>query len=126
MSYEDKMRKKMWARLTPEEMALAPLLKGEKIDLTKNEQLFYQFNRDRIGIEKQVEREKYDPLAKDVSDLRQAVDNKGWTKDKTKKLIGFIPNDIYFTHPWFSPNLSKKERDENIQKFFQMFPKFRI
>lgn len=128
MSYEDKMRMLAWVKPEKKDRLLARMLKGEKVNIQDDEDLFFQVNRNRLSLEDQMKRSKYNQLANHVKDAREVVDDKkyGFTKDKKMRYLGEIPADIYFTHPWFSPNLAKAERDANIRKFFKMFPAFRI
>ncbi len=128
MSYEDKMRILSWVKPEKKDRLLARMLKGERVNIQGDEDLFFHVNRERLSLEDQMKRDKYKPLADHVKNAREVVDDKkyGFTKDKKMRYLGEIPADIYFTHPWFSPNLSKLERDANIRKFFAMFPAFRI
>jgi hypothetical protein len=125
MSYEDKMRALRWAKPENKDILFAKLLKGEKIDLHKDEDLFYQINVDRVSMEKHMSRDKYKPLAQHMKDTRQVLTNiDGKTVQGHFRYKGEIPADLYFTHPWFSPNLPIEEKKANIEKFFRMFPDF--
>lgn len=126
MTYEDKMRLLAHVRPEKKDELLMRIARGEIVDITKDEDLFYQINIDRVGMEKLVEREKYRPLVEHMKDARDVMTNEGWNKDKTRKYLGEIPAELYFTHPWFSPTLSKEEKDKNIRKFFKLFPQFGI
>ena len=127
MTYEEKARLLSWVKPEKKDYLLAQLIKGQTIDLHKDEDLFYQINVDRMPMEKVMDRNKYKPLADHVKQTRQYIDDPwyGKTKDKKMRYLGEIPSEIYFTHPWFSPSLPKEERDANIRKFFNMFPAFR-
>jgi hypothetical protein len=125
LNYEDKMRMLKWVTPTEKDKLLARLIKGETIDLHKDEDLFYQINIDRLPMEKVMNRDKYKPLAQHMKDTRTVLHTvEGKTIGGHFRYKGEIPADIYFTHPWFSPTLSKEERDANIEKFFRMFPDF--
>lgn len=127
MDYETKMRMMSWVKPEKKDALLLRLIQGHSIDLHKDEDLFYQINRDRVSIEKQVSREKYRPIANHMKEARKVMHTvEGKTVEGNFRYKGDIPADIYFSHPWFSPTLSKEERDKNIDKFFRMFPAFSI
>ena len=119
MTYEEKMRMLTWVKPEKKDILLARILAGERVNITKDDDLFFQINRDRLPIEKQVERDKYQPIVDHVKASRHLMKN-----GKHMKYKGEIPADLYFTHPWFSPMLPKHERDANIKKFFELFPDF--
>ena len=119
MSYEQKMRALRWAKPDTKDLLFAKLVRGETVDITKDEDLFFAVNRNHASIESQVEREKYRGITEHVKNSRGIM-----TGNKKMKYLGEIPMDLWLTHPWFSPNLPKKERDANIAKFFRMFPAF--
>ena len=130
MTYEEKMRSMAWIKPEKKDIILARILKGEKsVDITKDEDLFYRVNVDRIPMEELINKRvaKYSGLAEGMKAVRQnlADPDFGKTKDKKLRYLGEIPEEIYFTHPWFSPLLSREERDANIKRFFNMFPAFR-
>lgn len=108
-----------WCKPDKKDELFVRLMKGEKIDLHKDEDLFYHINRDRVSMEKQVERSKYDAIARHAKHAKEILRN-----GKRLRYKGEIPMDLWLTHPWFSPSLSKEERDANINRFFKMFPKF--
>lgn len=125
MNYEDKMRAMKWVTPEKKDELIARLLLGQKIDLHKDEDLFYQINMDRVSMEKHMTRDKYKPLANHMKDTRRVLKNiDGKTVEGHFRYKGEIPADLYFSHPWFSPTLSKEERNKNIEKFFRMFPDF--
>lgn len=127
MNYEQKARMMRWARPEKKDELLFRIWKGERVDITKDEDLFFQINRDRISMEKQMERDKYKPLANHMKETRKVLHNvEGKTVEGHFRYKGEIPADIYFTHPWFSPTLSKEERQANIERFFRMFPDFSV
>lgn len=127
MRYEDKMKALKWAKPTIKDQLLAQVLQGKTIDLHKDEDLFYQVNIDRISMDKHMTREKYRPLANHMKNTRQVLKNiDGKTIEGHFQYKGEIPADLYFTHPWFSPTLSKEERKANIEKFFRLFPDFSV
>lgn len=128
MTYEDKMRLLAWVRPEKKDELLARIARGEVVDITRDEDLFYRLNVDRMPIEKLMDRNKYKPLAEHVKQTRSHIDDPWYGKTKGKKMryLGEIPADIYFSHPWFSPNLPKHERDANVRKFFNLFPAFRV
>lgn len=114
-----------WAKPTVKDQLLAQVLQGKKIDLHKDEDLFYQVNMDRVSMEKHMSRDKYKPLADHMKETRKVIKNiDGKTMEGHFRYKGEIPADLYFSHPWFSPMLSKEERKANIDKFFRLFPDF--
>jgi hypothetical protein len=127
MTYEDKMR--LLANVRPEKKdeLLLRISRGEVVDITKDEDLFFQINVDRISMERQVEREKYRPLVDDLKEYRKNLNDPKFGASKGKKLryLGEIPEHLWFTHPWFSASLSVEERTANVKKFLNLFPAFR-
>jgi hypothetical protein len=128
MNYEQKMRMLQWVKSEKKDELLMRIARGETVDITKDEDLFYRINVDRMSMDKVMDRDKYKPLAEHVKQTRAHIDDPQYGKTKGNKMryLGEIPADIYFTHPWFSPNLPKEERDANVRKFFNQFPAFRI
>lgn len=125
MTYEEKMRMLSWVKPENKDILLTKLCMGQQIDLHKDEDLFYQINRDRIPMERSMNREKYRPIANHMKETRKVLHTiDGKTKAGHFRYRGEIPADIYFTHPWFSPLLSNEERQKNIERFFKLFPDF--
>lgn len=125
MTYEEKARLLAWVKPEKKDELLLRLCMGKTIDLHKDEDLFYQINRDRVSMEKQVNRNKYKQIANHMKETRKVLNTvDGKTVQGRFKYKGDIPADLYFTHPWFSPTLPKEERDANIERFFHMFPDF--
>ncbi len=128
MTYEEKMRLLQYVKPENKDELLLRIARGETVDITKDEDLFYQINVDRMSIEDAMNRDKYKPLAEDMKEVRKHLHDPLYGKTRggvTKRYLGEIPDHIYFTHPWFSPHLSKEERSANIKKFLNMFPMFR-
>ena len=117
------------ARCKPEykDILLMKLIKGERIDLTKCEDLFYQVNKDRVTLEQFVSRDKFKQQAKNVKVQREYLHDPRTAKTKGGKLrwLGDIPDEVYFSRPEFSPQLPKEERLRNIKKFLNTFNQFR-
>ncbi|SRR5260221_4565191 len=129
MSYEDKMRFLANVRPEKKDELLMKLAKGEIIDITKDEDLFFQINVDRMPIEQLMNRQCYVDDAEDLAKVKRHLHDPRYGKMKggsLKRWICDIPTKLWFTHPWFSPTLPKAERDANIRKFANLFPKFRI
>lgn len=130
MTYQEKME--LLARCKPEKKdeILYRIWKGErKVNITADEDLFFQLNADRMSMEDFVNKRahKYEDFATELKTTKEGLYDKkyGETKGKKMRYLGEIPSDIYFTHPWFSPKLPREERDRNIKRFLNMFPKFR-
>lgn len=127
MTYEEKMRMMSWVKPEKKDELLLRLVRGETINLHKDEDLFYQVNRDRVSMERQVNRDKYKHIANHMKETRKVLHTvDGKTLQGQFRYKGDIPADIYFTHPWFSPTLPKEERDRNIDRFFKLFPDFSV
>ncbi len=120
-SYEEKMRALQWVKPDKKDEILYKILRGDKsVDITGDKDIFNQVNVDRLSMDKLLDRDKYKGIANHAKAAKEIM------KDGKKlRYKGEIPADIYFTHPWFSPLLDKKERDANIEKFFNMFPRFK-
>jgi hypothetical protein len=126
LSYEQKMRLLSLCKPEKKDMMLYRLWKGEKIDITQDEDLFFQVNKDRVSLDEFTSRDKFKASAKDFKKVKEAVDPKNMSKEGKLRHIGDIPPEIYFSRPEFSPLLDKKERDKNIRKWLNQFNAFRI
>jgi NMD protein affecting ribosome stability and mRNA decay len=127
LSYEQKME--LLARVKPEykDVLLLRLMKGERVDITKDEGLFYQINADRMSMEDFTNRDKFKHDAEAVKrEKANILDTAhGVSRGKKMRWLGDIPAEIYFNRPEFSPLLPKAEREANIKKWFNMFPTFK-
>ncbi len=127
MEYEE-MQKRL-AQCVPEKKdeLLLRILKGEKVDITQDSDLFYLINKDRVSIDEFTNRDKFKAAAEDMKRHKQHIYDTHYGKSRNNKLrwYGDIPTEIWFSRPEFSPLLDKKERDNNIRKFFNKFPMFR-
>jgi hypothetical protein len=126
--YEEKMRIMSQVKLEAKDIILARILKGERcVDITKNEDMFYAVNKDRVTLERFTNRDKFKQEADNVAWQRQLLHDPEYGKSKGKKMrwLGDIPADVYFSRPEFSPMLSPDERQANIRAFLNKFPKFR-
>lgn len=127
MTYQQRME--LLARCKPEykDILLMKLIKGERIDITKDEDLFYQVNKDRVTLEQFVNRDKFKQQANNVKMQKEYLHDPrmGKTKGGKFRWLGDIPDEVYFSRPEFSPTLPKEERLANIKKFLNMFPTFR-
>lgn len=130
MTYEERMRLLQYCRPDKRDILFARLLKGEQVDITKDSDLFYQINADRMSMDAFMDRNEFVEDAKEITNLKQTLKDTKYGKTGYKKglkrWICDIPPKVWFTHPWFSPMLPKEERDANIRKWANMFPKFRI
>ena len=123
--YEEKM--KMLANCKPEykDILLARILRGETVDITKDEDLFYQVNKDRVSLDEFTNRDKFKASAKDMKRMKSHIDP-NHKSASGMKLIGEIPPEIYFSRPEFSASLPKEERARNIKKWLNTHTVFRI
>lgn len=127
ISYEQRMR--LLAQCKPEykDKLLLRILKGENVDITRDSDLFYQINKDRVSLEEFTNRSKFKPAAEATKSMKQHMldPRTGRSRGKQLRWLGDIPAEIYFSRPEFSPTLAKGERDRNIKKFLNSFPTFR-
>lgn len=127
MTYQQRME--LLSRCKPEykDILLMKLIKGERIDITKDEDLFYQVNKDRVTLEQFVNRDKFKQQAHNVKLQKEYLHDPRTAKTKGGKFrwLGDIPDEVYFSRPEFSPLLPKEERLANIKKFLNTFPTFR-
>jgi len=127
MNYEEKM--KALAECKPEykDILLYKILKGEIVDITKDADLFYQINKDRVSLNEFTERDKFKAAAQQVKNLKGVMTDPVSGKSKGKKIrwLGDIPAEIFFSRPEFSPLLSKEERTANIKKWLNEYHIFR-
>lgn len=94
-------------------------------------------NADQWLIEKggyQIVPEEVDVnMAKSINEsLKEARDNKGWTKGKQGKLLGRIPYDILYNFAWAHGVPTEKQsqwysenKGENYIKLMNEFPMFK-
>lgn len=127
MTYEEKMRLLAQCRPEKKDLLLARILKGEKVDITQDSDLFYQINKDRVTLEEFTNRDKFKAEANAMKYQKQGLYDKNHGKFKQGKgrWLGDIPAEIFFSRPEFSPQLTKEERLKNIKKFLNDFPVFR-
>lgn len=127
MNYEQKMN--LLANLKPEkkDMILARILKGERhVDITGDEDLFYQVNKDRVSLDEFTERDKYKLAAEDMKIAKQTIldTQHGVSKGKKMRWLGDIPSEIFFSRKEFQTG-DKKEREKNIRNWLNKFSTFR-
>lgn len=126
MTYEARMRLLAVCRPEKKDLLLLKLAQGEVIDLTKDSDLFYHINADRMSMEEWMKQDKFQHHIQSMKDLKDSLSDKGKTKEGTMRLIGEIPLSVYYTRPEFSPKLPPAERARNIKKFLNENPVFRI
>lgn len=129
MDYEEKM--KILANCKPEkkDMILLRILRGEKgIDITQDEDIFFQVNKDRMSMEQYVNRDKFIADAKFMHEYKRDLHDTthARTKSKAMRELGQIPAEIYYARKELSdPMIPRHERLKNIKKFLNDFPAFR-
>lgn len=124
--YEIKMQ--MLAECKPEkkDLLLLKLLRGQTVDITKDADLFFQVNKDRVDMNQFTERDKFNQAAEAVKAQKEGMFHAdGSTKEKKMKWLGDIPNEVFFSRPEFSPLLSAEERGRNAKKWLNEFNAFR-
>jgi hypothetical protein len=128
MTYEEKM--KALAGIQPEDRdkLLLRIIKGERVNIANNEDLFFQVNKDRMPLDRFVNRNKFKDAAKATKVIKDGLYDPRHGRSRTKKLrlMGEIPAEIWFSRPEFSPFLPKEERDKNIKKFLNDYPAFKV
>lgn len=134
MTYEERMMKQridsLANSISDDKLKIwMNLLKYKKSDITTDQDIFFQVNADRMPMEDFVNKRASKFLSTKVAmrTMKEGLYDPNFAVSKEKKLRwkGDIPEEIWFTHPWFSPMLDKRERDQNINKFFNLFPEFR-
>ncbi len=104
MSYEQRMD--FLSRVKPEKKdeLLLRIVRGETVDITKDADLFYQVNKDRVSLTEFANRDKYKQEAENVRIKRQDLVDKRHATSQGKKLrwLGDIPAEIYFSRKEFS------------------------
>lgn len=127
MTYEQRMQ--LMSRVKPEfkDLLLLRLLRGETIDITKDEDLFYQVNKDRVTLEQFTNRDRFKADVAAIQRQRKFMHDPKYGKTKGKKMrwLGDIPAEIYFSRPEFSKELDKGTREKNIRNWLNQFPSFR-
>jgi hypothetical protein len=127
MNYEEKMRMLKNAKPDKKDVLLTRLMRGEKVDITQDADLFYQVNKDRVSLDEFTQRDKFKQEAENVRIQRQNLfdTHHGQTRGKKMRWLGDIPAEIYFSRKEFSPMLSREERTANIRKFLNTYPQFK-
>ncbi len=133
MNYEDKMKARIdrLARTISDDKLKIwmNLLKYKTSDITQDQDIFFHVNAGRMSMEDFVNKRagKFEQDRIELKTLKDGMSDRKYGRSKENKIrwLGDIPEEIYFTHPWFSPLLDKKERDRNVKKFFNLFPQFR-
>lgn len=124
MTYQEKME--YLARLKPEsrDILLTRILRGEEVDITSSEDLFFQVNKDRVSLDQFTNRDKFKASAKDMKKMKQWIDPNHKSPGSHMKLIGEIPPEIFFSRPEFAAN--NPDRAKNIKKWLNTYSTFRI
>jgi hypothetical protein len=126
MTYEERMQYLSRVRPEKKDILLLKLARGEKIDLTKDSDLFFQINADRMSMDDWMKQTKFDHHIKDMKEFKKTLNDGGKTKEGKMRLIGEIPTDVFFQRPEFSPALPPHERAKNIKKFLNDNPVFKV
>lgn len=122
---------RLLAKIKPDakDKFIAAWLRGDKsIDITQDEDLFYQVNKDRVTLEKFVDRDKFKEDAEAMKIHKAYLNDPKYGKTKGGKMrwLGDIPAEIYFSRKEFSdPAIPKEERWKALKNFFNSFPVFR-
>ncbi len=125
MTYEQRME--FLANCKPEKRdeALLRILRGEKdVDITKDEDLFFQVNKDRVSLDQYTNRDKFKASAEDMKKMKQNIDPNHRSPGSHMKLIGEMPPEIYFNRPEFAA--MNPDRAKNIKKWLNEYHAFRI
>ena len=103
------------------------ILRGEKVDITQDSDLFYQINKDRVSLDEFTNRDKFKAAAEDMKRQKKHMYDANYGTSQNKKLrwLGDIPPEIYFSRPEFSPLLSREERTANIKKWLNTYHVFK-
>jgi hypothetical protein len=125
LTYEQKMRLLSICKPEKKDQLLYRIWKGETVDITTDEDLFYTVNKDRVSLTEFTNRDKFKESAKDFKKMKEGI-NPDHKSKAGLRLIGEIPPEIYFSRPEFSPLLSKEERTKNIKKWLNEFNAFRL
>ena len=124
-SYEETRRKLDAIKRDKQIEILARLLRGETVDLTKDEETFYAVNANKMDMEMFVSRDKFLPHAQQAKAIReQNRSNNGFSAGKRFRHIGEIPANVFFSRAEFHE--SNPNRDAAIRKFLNEFPAFRV
>lgn len=124
MTYEERML----AQAQSKELLLRGIVKGETVDITKNEDLFYQVNKDRVSIDEFTNRDKFVADAKFMKEYKKDLIDPAHARTRSKSMreLGQIPAEIYYSRKELSdPMIAREERLKNIKKFLNDFPAFR-
>jgi len=104
---------------------LQQLLEGKKVDLRKDEELYYAAFGKQVSMDEFVNRAKYKNAGKQVKlDRELNRPNSGWTEKKHMKHVGEIPASLFLARPEFHP--SNPDRDKEIKKFLALYPQFKV
>lgn len=128
MTYEERMQLLNSVRPEKKDILLLKLARGEKIDLTKDSDLFYQINANRMSMDDWMKQDRLTPQIQSMKDAKANIyDTKyGQTKGKKMRWLGDIPDWVYFNHPHlFGPMVPREERTRNIKKWLNENPLFK-
>lgn len=127
MNYEDKMNLINSLRPEKKDELLLRIIRGETVDITQDEDLFFQVNKDRVSLDQFTNRSKYETEAEIMKQNKQFLTDPVYGKTQGGKFryLGDIPAEIFFSRPEFSNKLDRKERDANIRKFLNEYHVFR-
>lgn len=104
----------------------------EKADLvtqfSNNQQFFTAFNARRMPLDQymKLNAKKFAIVAARAKILRDGMKNKGWTDKKYQKYMAELPEELLNERPEFNIHLSRKVLAENIRKFLNLYPQFRV
>jgi hypothetical protein len=123
-SYEVTRRKLDAIRQDKQVEIIARLMRGETVDIRKDEETFYAVNANKMDMEMFVSRDKFNEHAQQAKQIREANRiNNGFSPDHRFRHIGEIPANVWFSRKEFAPD--NPDREKNIKKFLNEFPAFR-
>jgi hypothetical protein len=128
MTYEERMRAH-YSKPSNADKILTRIVKGERsVDITGDEDIFYQVNKDRMTMAEFVNRDKFVEDAKSMKEYKKYLHDTdhGKTSSKSMRQLGQIPPEIYYARKELSdPQIPREERLKSIKKFLNDFPSFR-
>lgn len=115
-------------------VALLALAKNarEKAELIKkfssNTEFYMNFNARTMPLEQYMDLNAKDfaVVARRAKELRDNMKNKGWTDKKYQKYTAELPEKLILERPEFSANLDRKIFKQNVNRFLERYPQFRV
>lgn len=110
-------------------MAKSPQEKADLISkFSSDTEFFSKFNSKTMPLDQymRLNAARFSSVAQRAKVARDGMRNKGWTDKKYQKYIAELPEDLFLERPEFSARLPRKVLAENVRRFLNTYPQFRV